>query len=364
MQPANKKNNTLLSLQYFRGLGCMAVVFHHATLNLERHSSIGWHYDTLFIGAALDVFFVISGFIMVVTTWGRNTTPMQFLYRRAVRVIPVYWLYTGAMGLIALLLPQVLNTAQFDTVHFWKSMFFIPEYHPSVEAAIWPILIQGWTLNYEMFFYLLFGIALVARRDIASYALLGCVLIAFAAVGQLIPLSSPAAIFLSDGIVLEFFFGVIVGVLYVQDRLPTGRVAGALFWLSAIAFVLTFIFEPLVERVIQWGIPATAMVIGMVGYERTQGMRYHRYILALGDASYSIYLSHTLTLGAIGWVWAQFTVANPVIDVLAMLVMLSVSAVVGLLSYAWFENPSRIWLGRLVKRRGARARPEGAVRLA
>ncbi len=114
--------------------------------------------------AGVDVFFVISGFIM----WSisaRESRPAAFMVNRIVRITPLYWLATGVMifGALAGLFPRVVLTPD----HIVNSLLFIPHVSPS-NHQVWPLLVQGWTLNYEMFFYALFALTLFAPRALQA----------------------------------------------------------------------------------------------------------------------------------------------------------------------------------------------------
>jgi len=127
------------------------VVFHAA----ER---TGGHFA---IAAGVNVFFVISGFITWVICERRPTTPARFLRERLERIAPVYWIATGIMvaGALASLFPNLKLTLG----PVLGSLFFIPHHSPS-NGQVWSVLVQGWTLNYEIFFYMVFAGSLRAHR--------------------------------------------------------------------------------------------------------------------------------------------------------------------------------------------------------
>ena len=119
------------------------------------------HWPEVF-NSRVDIFFVISGFIMWVTTVGRTLSPQEFLYRRLVRIVPLYWLVTAFTVLVMVVAPQAMQSSRFDLAHVVASFAFWPALHP-VTGHYAPVLIPGWTLNYEMFFYVVFAACLLLR---------------------------------------------------------------------------------------------------------------------------------------------------------------------------------------------------------
>ena len=147
--------NEIYSIQYLRGIAALMVVLLHVRVQLGRMGYGGYWPE--FLMAGVDIFFVISGFIMWVTTFDGSTTPWQFLFRRFVRIIPVYWLLTTTTVAVMLVAPSAVQSGRFDSIHVLSSYLFIPTVHP-LTGMMEPVLIPGWTLNYEMFFYIIFEI--------------------------------------------------------------------------------------------------------------------------------------------------------------------------------------------------------------
>jgi exopolysaccharide production protein ExoZ len=112
-------------------------------------------FDT-FGGGGVDIFFVISGFIMVYTTQSHHVGPFSFFVNRVVRIVPIYWLLTLAVFTLAVIAPHLLGATRAAPSELLKSLLFIP--FAKSNGAVQPILFLGWTLNYEMFFYMLFAL--------------------------------------------------------------------------------------------------------------------------------------------------------------------------------------------------------------
>ena len=103
----------------------------------------------------VDIFFVISGFIMMYVT---ENNEKFFLLKRIFRIVPLYWILTLGVFALAIFVPDVLNNTTANIVHLIKSLFFIP--FDKNGTGHFPILFLGWTLNFEVIFYFLFSLSL------------------------------------------------------------------------------------------------------------------------------------------------------------------------------------------------------------
>jgi len=167
----------VISVQMLRAIAATMVVFVHMDLQLQR-----LHYPTLgtnWMASGVDIFFVISGFIMWTSVERRpEMTASSFFRNRLIRIVPLYWFATTLVLMVALIAPQVLNTTVLRPWHAIASYLFIPARHPTT-GLFWPLLIPGWSLNYEMLFYAIFAIAIAlsghprARRFLLIAAMLG-----------------------------------------------------------------------------------------------------------------------------------------------------------------------------------------------
>jgi exopolysaccharide production protein ExoZ len=361
---ANSTNSrVLVSIQYLRGIAAMMVVYHHA------HDRLAGVYTALpnpLGEAGVDLFFVISGFIMVLTTSGSSAGPRTFLLRRVARIVPTYWIYTSALALFVALLPSALNQ-KVTLPHYLKSLLFVPHIAP-LDQSIEPVLPPGWTLNYEMFFYCLFAASLLAsaayRVPILVLALVGLV-----ACGSVFTAHGPLLIAYTSPLLLEFAFGALIGSLYVTGRLAgLDRKAGWSMICGGTAigvFSATFVLpRPLVDfdtsplRVATYGIASVLIVVGALTLERTGTNARRRgpplvTLGLIGDASYALYLTHlfsivglrigwlALGLGTEGLPWAIAFVAAGTV----------VSAIVGVSAYVMLERPLTHAAQKLVRHR-------------
>lgn len=345
-------NKLVVSIQYLRGLAAMMVVYHHSVrkvLEMNPDSIIPY---SGFGNAGVDIFFVISGFIMWVTTVSKTQSPAHFYYRRVIRIVPLYWLFTLTIVIPKLLVPDIFTSVQLEPSHIIKSLLFIPHYHPGVSDQIWPVLIPGWTLNYEMFFYLLFGASLFIppRRRLAALAL---TMLALVALGHWVTSENPLLVTYTDKLLLEFLAGVVIGVLYMRGTALSPAIAVALLGAAALLLVG---FEtsvlPGVTRVVAWGIPAILLVIAALSLDRAGMIPPIKVLKLIGDASYSIYLSHILSIEVVEFLWetAAWSVGTPAMQVIFAVVCITFSATVGILAFYMIEQPMLRSLRPLWKR--------------
>jgi exopolysaccharide production protein ExoZ len=245
--------------------------------------------------AGVDIFFIISGFVMWITTHGRNTTFPAFMWRRIKRLVPLYWCVTFATAAIMAVKPQFFYGVELSATTLAESLFFIPHY--SANHELWPLVLQGWTLNIEMFFYLIFGLALFlpvkSRLPAATLAI-----IAIVALRVAYPPSSPEILGWASTLLLELAAGLWLGRAYTSGTLTNRNAGPWLILASVTAFIILHLnhYEHGLWRVFLLGVPALSLVAGVLMTELKHGMPNIRPAHYLGDASYSLYLWHNLLL--------------------------------------------------------------------
>jgi len=260
--------------------------------------------DTDRLVTGVDIFFVISGFIMMVTS--RNTSPAEFAVRRIFRIVPLYWLLTAALALLALLEPQFLRTTWLNTGAFVKSLLFIPYTNPAQQGALMPLLVPGWTLNYEMFFYAVFALTLflpVGSRLLAC----GATFAMLVASGLLLSDSDRIHTvigFYTAPRIFEFWLGMAIGHLYLRGALRLHPGFSLALLVVGFACLLSG-RHPLGNSILAYLLPAGSIVLGAVSLDAAGRTPNWKLPALLGDASYSVYLSHIFTLGLFRIVWVR-----------------------------------------------------------
>jgi exopolysaccharide production protein ExoZ len=338
--PTDRHADRLLSIQYLRGAAALSIVIYHTYIQLHRLGFRGQAPNTLVAG--VDIFFVISGFIMWYTTFSREIGAGEFLQRRVVRIVPLYWIITSIYLFVFLAHPEWLQTTQFEFWYVVKSYLFIPAQSPAVPRMMWPLVVPGWSLNYEMFFYFLFAMTLFfvpRRRPGLIVAILTC----FICLGFFDPPSVTIIAFYSSSIVLEFAFGVALGWLYTNSSFALSRPMAVLFVVTGIAGLLAGGSSADLPRAIGYGGPALLIVAGAIFYERDGRMhRPSTLPKVLGDASYSIYLSHGAVLSALGQIWVKLEFPTAVqidIRLIFLTCAIAASTICGAVVHRFVERP-------------------------
>ena len=283
------------------------------------------------LAAGVDLFFVISGFIMVYSSedmFGRSGAPRTFLLRRIARIVPLYWVLSAA----AIFIMRTPVTTEIVI----KSFLFIPYLGPS--GAMQPLYGVGWTLNFEMFFYLLFAAAILLPREAAG-ATAAFALLAGIAAGYFLQPSMAILQFWSDPIVVEFAFGIMLAIA-CRRGLSLPRWAGAALCVAGAAAIWhSFPQNPPTSRCrwLECGVPA-AMIFAGIALQPPLTPRVFRWFAILGDASYSMYLLHSLVLSGIIRLWSHGLNTYPMRVVLLCGFLLTVVASIA--SYHVFEMPA------------------------
>ncbi len=340
MKPAKIAN-----IQALRGLAALMVVCYHlAKVEGKYGRGAALLPDITTVGlAGVDLFFVISGFIMVMITMGvsRNLRAFQtFLYRRLTRIYPLYWLFSAIVLIVYWLQPAWVNSSQGGRVDILASFLLLPQ-------SQLPLLMVGWTLIHEIYFYAVFACMLLLVRQ----SQLEGALLAWAGL-PLVPLlvgSGGNAFWqvFTHPLTLEFIAGGLLGRLYCRGWNFT-RYNGSWALGSAAALLVGYdVFIAISgrtepgswERVFLFGLPAVALVHGLVAMERDNRRRLPHWLSTVGNASYSIYLSHILVLSAVGRLWAVMGLGARGGNAAMLLVMLAAVLAFGLLCFHYVEKP-------------------------
>ncbi len=339
-------------LQLFRAFAALAVAAAHIAKEVMAIPAFAANpvlYQILSGTFGVDVFFVISGFIMIYTTRnvaGGKDDALSFLSRRIFRIVPTYWFYTSLFLAIVLLQPEVLNRSAVGLAQIIGSYFFIPMPRPS-DGVIAPILVLGWTLNYEMYFYAIFAVFLIfPRRWLLSY--LSVFLISTVILGLFIDRNFLMFWYWSRSNVLEFLFGALLAHLFLKG-VQISILSSLILLLIAILIwqfsytILGHDIEDPAYRGILWGVPAVLMVgafsLNPFLREWVSSGIISKPLLAIGDSSYSLYLSHMFVVRALTLMLpiSLFGNAYPFIF---MSIALAACALFGWASYRWIELPS------------------------
>jgi len=348
------------SIQVLRGVAAISVVLYHM-LVIEKKYAGGDHFlPGLFrLGqSGVDLFFVISGFIMVTVTSreGKENRPLDFLIHRFSRIYPNYWFYFFVTFAVWLLQPSLVNASQGGQFNFFRSFFLIP-------SVTLPLVLIAWSLIYEVYFYLIFSLLAGLGRLRMLISLL--VWLLFLVNANLLPgtPASPIPALTLSPYAIEFIIGALTALLLssaVIRRLPRMVFIALSLLIPAIVPLLFDHYYspngaagPLFRQTIVFGVAYGVWVLAMVSVEQRYTISFHPFLVRMGDISYTIYLSHLLILGAIGRIWAGWfqQPGSPWDEVMVFPCMLLVIIMYSHIAHRVIEIPSYRFFIRLFSRR-------------
>lgn len=280
MNVIRKNINTIPAIQYLRGIAALMVVFFHASPHVRNY--IGW--SVLAWGEfGVDIFFNISGFVMMysVISTEIRVTFINFVKNRLVRIGPMYWLMTTLMTLTLIIMPTAFNSAVLSLSHYSMSMLFIPHFHPGINGAVLPMLVLGWTLCYEMYFYIIFGVTLAVPKPyifISTLCLLAIISI-FSICGFFG--NSAVSVFLNNSIIYEFSCGMLIALLYRSNILMPKRLA---IIAMPISFGLVIFASSVDNRFFTAGILSTIILYSSLSFSLSINKRVTSFLRLLGDS--------------------------------------------------------------------------------
>jgi exopolysaccharide production protein ExoZ len=344
----------LYGIQVLRAFAALMVAVHHvqpdAAMLAQRSGASFTPSHLLPWIAGVDIFFVVSGFIMMHSSeklFDNKDGPRLFLLRRLARIVPLYWAATTLFLLVGLLLPSVLNSGAPSPAQIASSYLFWPAL--SAEGLVQPVYSLGWTLNYEMLFYALFGLALFLPRALVVPA----VTLALAALVGADWLGGPLPLpfgFWGQPIVLEFAAGMALARL----RRRGFRLPGEYRWLAAgLGVAILLVAARLPGNMTSWtmfamhGSAAALLVMAASsGSGQSAPSALVRGLAKVGDVSYALYLVHPFAIRGLRELFLRVAPGWPVLFVLVALVAAVVAA---LLVYYRFERPMTRWLRRWLR---------------
>jgi peptidoglycan/LPS O-acetylase OafA/YrhL len=272
---------TIENLQILRAFAAINVVIYHV---IGISTSYGFEPTQLVFlegwGAnGVDIFFVLSGFVILHSQLQRKRSAWVFFKLRIIRIVPVYWFITLAAVLMYSIIPSSsINSDAPSITRVFESLFFLSE----AISGEYPVIGVGWTLEWEMFFYLIFALSLVFTQWNKSYLFIFLSLLFI-------------SLITSEYIIIEFLLGMFIAYVfnYFKIRHQLGLI------IAIVGFIFLFFSINQLEsfnlhRLVKWGIPSFLIVLGLV-YANQFSSPLLNY---LGEASYSIYLIHCLVISA------------------------------------------------------------------
>ena len=352
------------NIQSLRGIAVLAVVVFHL-IGVQRKYSPDYALpEFMQLGAVgVDIFFLISGFLMMSVT--RSFLPgsksmLRFVLHRGIRIYPLYWLVSAPIFFLLLvdnssfltalhINPEIINGMPATPYYLLKSLLLLPQQNL-------PPLTVSWTLIHEMYFYCVFGVLLLFPSKLHVP-----VLVLWSVTSQIFwqylhpSQSEPWSYLLFNPLTLEFTTGCFIAVILQHWSLPRptlflligllGMLASWNLWISN----NTYEFPIAGDRVAYFLLPCALILAASVSLEKKQHI-FYPWLQRMGDASYSLYLTHILFLSVGRKIWQLYGDKASLIDnLLWWPALFAVTLIGGMLCYRWIEKPLLIFLRNLTK---------------
>jgi exopolysaccharide production protein ExoZ len=346
----------LTTIQSLRGFAALAVLIAHvrsSELKFDPTPILG---DWALIGfAGVDLFFVISGFVMVWVSGalqGKISALPGFWAARIARIYPLWWLVLSAIVAVWLIRRDWVYSSVTTQPDLLRSYLLLP-------AQGLPLHAVGWTLVHEVWFYFVFGLLLIAPKRFLPALLVGWA--ALVIVGALLfprP-SDPFLALMRHPLTLEFILGAAIGWIATRKQLPYARIVlqlGICWFIIATLSVgmnPARVFEDEWQRVLYFAIPCAMLVWGWVGLEQG-GTQSRKWSQMLGNWSYALYLIHVPVYGAVGRLCAPLAQPGPWDNLALICVAIGTAIVAAWILHIGFERPVQRLAQRLISRGGAR----------
>lgn len=351
MAKTSTPHKRLNLLQVYRGIAAILVVlFHLNEMSIERLKQVtffnlfqaGW--------SGVDYFFVLSGFIMVYVHRSAIDKPDQlksFLVKRTVRIYPIYWIITLIVLAFFLVVPGFANNKDLSIQHILASLFLLPQNDK-------PILDVGWTLIYELFFYLLFSIAIWFKPKYSVPILSSWLFVTMLHYLKVVDFGGEAFLLnlVFGNMNLEFVLGCLAGYVVIKFGTKISKNRWILFGAANLGYValliLTAVNKLEIDRMSTFGVLAALLIVGSASIDLNDSPKVPKILTYLGDASYSIFLIHSPIVSAITKVLQKANLGKYYDGFFAPALVALITVVVGCLFYSLIEKPLTVYLRKNV----------------
>jgi peptidoglycan/LPS O-acetylase OafA/YrhL len=330
------------NVQALRALAANGVLLAHLFVVEQKYGhGVAFLPDSSRLGpCGVSLFFVISGFIMA--TIARDVSWRRFLFDRMTRIFPPYWFYTTLVLAVSVVFPAFVNSSFQHAPSLLRSYLLIPD-------EVGPLLAVGWTLIHEMYFYL--GFALILGLMHAFKFRLPVCLLAWAALIVLLNLlghdltqnSAPVLAVIAHPLTFDFMLGALIGFA-LQKGLRVFALPALLAGIAGLIFFLAFPGVGAITEAANWpsvlfiGASCALIVYGAAALELNGAAAAPHGLVALGNASYSTYLSHVLVISAAGRLYAAVPDHSNLTEIAFVILCVVLANGAGLLSCRLIEG--------------------------
>jgi peptidoglycan/LPS O-acetylase OafA/YrhL len=332
--------NMVISIQLLRAIAALMVVLHHIAIKAEQyHTGALSSYHIGYFG--VDLFFIISGYIMCHSIASRPMNFGQFMQNRIKRIIPLYWAVTAIAMIIYLLAPSMVNASGGETSLF-SSWTLIPSGNKL-------LVNNGWTLSYEFLFYIIFAGWLISTSLNRQILFSSLTLIMLVVAGIIFHPHHPTLKFITNEMVIEFILGMLAFKIIQKNIMPMKYCL--LLLLLGVAILAgqnqLGIMESFTGRTVSAGVPMFLLFVAVVGMEpliNKTAFPGKKAAILVGNASYSIYLTHPFVLSPAALVLKKLHLTH--YNVLFVLLMFVGAVITGVLSWRLIEQPINTYFKR------------------
>ena len=354
----------IYSIQYLRAFAVILVCYCHVLGHLGNSYQANFYYLSNFGAIGVDIFFVISGFIISIIC--KNIVPglkpsLKFLKNRFIRINLIYYFIT----LIYIFKNIIFYKSEISNLSLVKSIIILPIFEQG-NLFIPTLFLGGWTLSFEWLFYIIYsmliGIQVIKRELILIFFLF---LLCF--LGSLFPYNFVQLKFITNPIILEFVLGLLIALIYKMEISKKRKlfIGYFLFFLAILIFMsLIFYKNDIIseqtnilkgigssERFLFWGIPSGILVLGLVLIEKSDIENFPKvpFFINLGEASYSIYLTHQLCLFVYLSTNKRIYAINSMNADFKILVLTIILLFFGYIFHKYFETPFLKYANKITK---------------
>ena len=329
-----------------RALASVLVVLYHITSNnadKNQFSFLGGIFE--FGGAGVDIFFVISGFIITYTnklSIQNKKNASVFLERRFLRIYPIYWVIISGFLLVAYSMPQYYNMAFDYSISNVSGTYLLLPGHQMVNGV-------SWTLSFELYFYLIFILVFFIRNKSFLWGLAGIYLLTIFTLPLFTdPATLSAPIHLAfHPMIIEFFLGIVIALPVKKTPRNTAKYS----MLTGIVLFITgaylynmqvIVFPPSYAeftRVLLFGLPSFFMMLGIVMLDLKNNPSVNKYVVLLGEASYTLYLIHLPIVAAVVKLTIMAGIKNSLMLHAIFIALTIIVCMVSIITYLYIEKP-------------------------